>query len=65
MIDTRDFCGEGRNKMTKKKIILISAVAAAGNGTMLYLDGHAEAMELVNRDLPTAAGYWFPMRDEL
>jgi len=35
------------------------------NGTMLYLDGHAEAMELVNRDLPTAAGYWFPMRDEL
>ena len=35
------------------------------NGTMLYLDGHAAAMELVYGDLPTAAGYWFPMRDEL
>ncbi|MBE6362991.1 MAG: hypothetical protein E7054_04990 [Lentisphaerae bacterium] len=35
------------------------------NGTMLYLDGHAAAMKPVNRDLPTAAGYRFPKRNDL
>ena len=40
-------------------------ITTGKNGTMLYLDGHAEAMEFVNRDLPTAAGYWFPERNDL
>ena len=35
------------------------------NGTMLYLDGHAELLSPVNEDLPASVGYWYPLKGEV
>lgn len=34
------------------------------SGTMLYLDGHASQLATVNRDIPSAAGYWYIYRKD-
>jgi hypothetical protein len=29
------------------------------SGSMLYLDGHADLLKVINRDIPSADGWWF------